>query len=151
MAANMIKYCANSIFLLLSSVALAAWAENLQDPTRPPPGIIDSSIAASVVSYPTVKGLHSVIISPTHCAAIIDGKTVELGGQHEHEVLVEISEQGVVMLTKNGQRKLLRLFPAVGMQISGETTSRKQPLACKFEPGNITHKPSGIGGKKEMK
>ena len=44
-----------------------------------------------------ISGLHSIIISKTRRAAIIDGQTVELGEEHGNAKLVEVNEGNVVL------------------------------------------------------
>lgn len=90
MAANLMKYCYSLLLMLLCYVPIASWSAGLQDPTRPPAGINNDNLLYGQVSTVKVKGLQSVIISPDHCAAIIDGKTVRLGATHGSEMLVEV-------------------------------------------------------------
>lgn len=152
MAANMkgalIKYC--GAFVLISVVPFAARGQVLSDPTRPPPGIGDTAATADISAYPQVRGLQSVIISPAHCAAIIDGKTVELGAQHGTERLIEVTERGVVMLGESG-RRALTLFPAVEMKIKEALPLDKQLVKCNLEQIRQAKNPATQAGQKERK
>lgn len=100
-----------SAFCLLSSTF--CYAEELQDPTRPP-AIIAAPVAASGEVETKPLGLQSVIISKDRRAAIIDGATVELGGKHGDARLVEVNEDNVVLKSAKG-RQVLTLFPDVRM------------------------------------
>jgi hypothetical protein len=94
--------------------------------------------------------LQSVIISPTHCAAIIDGKTVELGAQHGSEKLIEITARGVVMQGEGG-RRALTLFPAVGVKITEALPLHQQAAKCNLEQIRQAKKPVKQAGQKENK
>jgi hypothetical protein len=148
MMGGLIRCCAG--FILLSVVPLAAWAQALADPTRPPLGIGEAASVADVSAYPQVRGLQSVIISPTHCAAIIDGKTVALGAKHGNERLIEVTERGVVMQGESG-RRALTLFPAVGMKMKEALPQEQQAVKCKFEQNTSVKNPAGVAGQKEKK
>lgn len=110
MADGMMRLLLTFSFVLYSAAAIA---EELPDPTRPPavitaPGIAPAQWAA--VRQPS--GLQSTIISESRRAAIIDGKTVELGAMHGNARLVEVNEGSVVLRGAQTQR-LLTLFPGV--------------------------------------
>lgn len=103
------------LFIALFSVAVIA--EELPDPTRPPALLVGTGDDAglgqkSAVSRPS--GLQSIIISESRRAAIIDGKTVELGAKHGNDWLIEINE-GSVVLQGAQKRRVLTLFPEVKM------------------------------------
>lgn len=115
-----------SVFCLLSSALCCA--EELPDPTRPPAAILAVLAAApgttsgaapgaahgQVAPQSQPTGLQSTIISGSRRAAIIDGKTVELGGKHGNAQLVEVSE-GSVVLRSAQKVRVLTLFPDVNM------------------------------------
>jgi len=132
MAANLMKNLCSIAIVLLYIAPHAAWAQSLPDPTRPPPGIDGSVPISDLTVYPKVRGLQSVIISPAHCAAIIDGKTVELGAIHGKEKLIEVTEQGVVLQGEHGRRSLT-LFPAVGIKITEALPSDKRAIKCQID------------------
>lgn len=151
MAENLMKHYGQFTLILLSAISCEAWGQQtLSDPTRPPPGIYDATPAADRVNYPPVKGLQSVIISATHCAAIIDGKTVVLGVKHGNERLVEINERGVVLQGEHG-RRTLTMFAAVGMKIAESRLPGNQPIKCKLEQITHTSTPPKQAGQKEKK
>lgn len=150
MVANLMKYYRPFILSLLSVVSFAAWGQALPDPTRPPSGIYDSVPASDKAAYAPVKGLQSVIISLSHCAAIIDGKTIVLGAKHGSERLVEISERGVVLQGEHG-RRALTLFPGVAVKITEPLASQKPPGKCILEQMTHTKNPPIQDGQKEKK
>ena len=146
MAANMMKY----LFVLALLVSGEILAESLPDPTRPPPGIDGSSTAAAVSAYPKIRGLQSVIISPAHCAAIIDGKTVNMGAMHGKERLIEVTERGVVLQGEGG-RRTLTLFPAVGIKQTVTLQQDKGVTKCNLEQNRQVKNPAKQAGQKEKK
>lgn len=150
MMAKPISYCARFALLALLVAPFLAWAQVLTDPTRPPDGIDGSSTTSSQAAYPQVKGLQSLIISPGHCAAIIDGKTVLMGGKHGAEKLVEITERGVVLEGERGRRSLT-LFAAVEMKITGALAVEKQGVKCDVWQSKRAENPGKKTGTKEMK
>lgn len=151
MAANMIKkYCAYLLCLFLGLVAAAAQGQVLQDPTRPATGFGNSSPISSMAVQPHIRGLQSVIVSPTRCAAIIDGKTVSLGAMHGNERLVEVSAHGVVLRGGGGQRAL-SLFSKVDVKMTEAVPQDRQAVVCKFEQNKFTENPVSKSGQKEKK
>ncbi|HEY8888116.1 MAG TPA: hypothetical protein VIM35_06495, partial [Gallionella sp.] len=98
---------------------------------------------------------HSIIISETRRAAIIDGQTVELGGQHGNARLVEVNV-GSVVLQHGKSRQVLTLFPGVKithkemtdsgsakMESSNNEAQVEQPSsASKVESGKPELKPA---------
>lgn len=137
-----------SFALMLCAAPLAVWGQVLSDPTRPPTGISDAAPASGVTK--PARGLQSVIISPTHCAAIIDGKTVVLGAKHGHEKLIEVSERGVVLQGEHGRRRLT-LFPAVAMTVTEAVALDRQAVECKFEQIKHADNPARQAGQKGKK
>lgn len=140
MAADMIFKRGAVLFGLLWLSALPAWGQDLPDPTRPPAGIAEGTGGGSggVGSggmermAPTMKGLTSVIISPARCAAIIDGKTVNLGGTHDGARLVEITP-GAVVLESGKARRTLELFHGVGVKLTAAETPARPATVCKLD------------------
>lgn len=106
--------------LLVLTIALDASSVNaadFPDPTRPPASLMDAGDEAALGQKTTVApsaGLQSTIISSTRRAAIIDGKTVELGAKHGEAQLIEVNE-GNVVLQNGSVRQVLSLFPRVNM------------------------------------
>lgn len=137
--------------LFLCSVSFAVAAEPLQDPTRPLMGTGEGEVVstANANQRPNSKGLLSVIISPTRCAAVIDGKTFRLGDKYGDSTLVEITPRGVVLRGANGLRNM-GLFPGVGVTVvaQGATT---QAVSCKIENYKIDKKSTRLSGLKEKK
>ena len=114
---------------LLISVPSPLHAEDLPDPTRPPAGIFAPVVGAvREATENRSSGLHTIIISETRRAAIIDGKTVELGGAYGDAKLIEVSEGGVV-LQRAQSRQVLTLFP--GVKITRKETAENESA----EPG----------------
>ncbi|MGA8863481.1 MAG: hypothetical protein WBM09_08235 [Gallionella sp.] len=97
--------------LIYAAVILPVHAEDLPDPTRPPSSIAAAS-GTGIGSVAPSSRLRSIIISETRRAAIIDGKTVELGERIGETRLVEINA-GSVVLQRGNARQVLTLFPGV--------------------------------------
>jgi MSHA biogenesis protein MshK len=150
MAANM-KTIFGALLLLLCVLQAAGASEILQDPTRPPAeiGAGTGSSIASRSPPPTMKGLLSVIISPSRCAAIIDGKTIKLGGKYGNATLVEITPKGVLLRGANGIRNM-GLFPGVGVKVITQDAVQKS-VTCKLENQKIEQKVTRQSGSKEKK
>jgi MSHA biogenesis protein MshK len=114
-----------ALALALSSASATA---QMNDPTRPP--------ASFGTNAPDTGGggimLQSVLISPTHRAAIINGVLVPVGGKYGGAVLVEVSEKEAV-LRSGGTRQVLKLHPGVDMKQIG---SADIPAADKAQSGS---------------
>jgi len=105
-------------FLALSFAlySVAVSAEDLPDPTRPPAMIaVPGAVSGQWATGSRPAGLQSTIISKSRRAAIIDGKTVELGAKHGNARLIEVNE-GSVVLQGAQTRRVLTLFPDVKMK-----------------------------------
>ena len=126
------------VFCALSAVVVPLHAENLPEPTRPPSGLM-AGAGARQGRGATSSGLRSILISGNRRAAIIDGKTVELGGKLGNARLIEVSP-GSVVLQRGKKRQVLTLFPRVRishqeiadtgtskMESSGNETQVEQP------------------------
>jgi len=88
-----------------------ALAQVTNDPTRPPAGSADAGPEAAGDTGGGVM-LQSVLISPTHKAAIISGVMVKLGEKYGDAVLVRVAENEVV-LKSGGTQQVLKLYPGV--------------------------------------
>jgi len=114
------RFARTCVFCFFSLVVIPLHAEKLPDPTRPPSGIYTSASGvgakASQGGRTTARsrssGLRTIIISGTRRAAIIDGKTVELGEKHGKARLIEVNE-GSVVLQRAKSKQVLTLFPRV--------------------------------------
>ena len=101
--------------MLIAAVLLFPLAVSAQkitiDPTRPPVGF---GTGATDTEGDTGGGirLQSVMISPTHSAAIINGVTVRLGEKYGDAVLVRVAESEVV-LRSGGAQQVLKIHPGV--------------------------------------
>lgn len=117
-------------WLLLSATFVSAVAEELPDPTRPPIEIGASSGQSgrgeASGGDAAQRGLQSVIISPNRRAAIINGKTVELGEKYNDAQLTEVTENGVVLSGAQGKQRLLLMFPAVKIKKKKSPSSPQQ-------------------------
>lgn len=134
-------------FSLLILILSPLYAEDLPDPTRPPASIFvpASGTGAGGEREATVNhssGLHLVIISKTRRAAIIDGQTVELGGEHGGARLIEVNE-GDVVLQQAQSRQVLTLFP--GVKITRKETTEKESA----RPGKESAEPGKESAEKE--
>lgn len=93
------------VLAALSACTAAVAQARLPDPTRPPELTAEGQSAAS-----TKRGhrLQSVLISPERKIAVIDGRTVPLGGRVDDALVVAITETGVT-LRRGAQTELLPL------------------------------------------
>ena len=113
------RYFRSYVACLLVLAVYPLNAENLPDPTRPPASVMwgDAASADSAmqsrVAVPSA-GLQSTIISKSRRAAIIGGKTIELGEKYGETRLVEVNE-GSVVLRGTQTQQVLTLFPGVKM------------------------------------
>jgi hypothetical protein len=132
-----------SVALFIALHALVATAAEMPDPTRPPASLIsgvDTDSAAGQKPVESQSGLQTTIISPPRCAAIIDGKTVELGEMHGDMRLVEVSEGGVVL--QNAQkRRVLTLFPDLKISQRDVVGTKVLPKS-KVQPDKAGTKPA---------
>ena len=125
------------LVLLLPGVVLG---EGMSDPTRPPFALGESGGQGGSVVQPINpstqrKGLLSVIMSVERCAAIIDGKLINLGEMYGEDTLVEIKPQGVVLQGKQGRRSM-ELFPGVGVKVTSEQLPLQKAVRCKLANQN---------------
>ena len=100
------------VFCFLSAVFFPVHAEDLPDPTRPPASIFAPAAGTGVgrkAGANSSAGLHSIIISETRRAAIIDGQTVELGEQHGNARLVEVNVGSVVLQHGKSRQNVKRI------------------------------------------
>jgi MSHA biogenesis protein MshK len=120
--ANRLTRCCTLGCLLLAQTALAY---ELIDPTRPAVSLEVVEPASGVGNNDTLdqtKGLRLIIIKKNRRAAIIDGKTLELGGKFGVAKLVEVNEGSVVLQGPQG-RQVLSLFPQVKIKQQQGATS----------------------------
>lgn len=96
-----------ALALLAGSAAADALPRPLSDPTRPP-----SMSPETGEAQPQETRLQSILISPGRKLAVIDGKTVPLGGRVGDATLVAIGVAEVT-LRRGQQLETLHLFPAL--------------------------------------
>jgi len=94
-------------------VAVLLWAgavsaQTLSDPTRPP----RATTVESEKGQARAPVLQSVMITPTHRSAIIDGERVELGARFGDARVSKITETEVVLASK-GRTEVLKMYPNV--------------------------------------
>jgi hypothetical protein len=143
------QYVWKALMLLGFCHALQAAAADLGDPTRPMMGGNDGHLPM-FAAEPARRGLQSVIISRTRCAAILDGKTVELGARYGQEKLIEVNQNGVVLQGAGGMRRLT-LFPAVDLKVVDDNSSGRQMPRCRLEQKVTRESPDSLSGEKEKK
>lgn len=130
-------------FVLFAAVfSVAGIAEELHDPTRPPASLSATGTAPmQLATKSRSAGLQSTIISKSRRAAIIDGKTVELGEKHGNARLVEVNEGSVVLRGAQTQR-VLTLFPDVKITQRETTTKKKAAPESGVQPEEISTMPA---------
>lgn len=113
-----------ALFCVLLAQGAGVAALELPDPTRPAATLEagePSTDAEAQAEQNQTRGLRLIIIQKNRRAAIIDGKTVELGGKVGDARLVEVNE-GSVVLQGARSKQVMTLFPRV-------KTSRPQDAA----------------------
>lgn len=93
--------------------AAAAHAQVLSDPTRPPSSLMQAR-GALPMAAPQGPRLQSILISRApggRHIAVIDGQTVRPGDSFRG-ARVERMTQTEVVLSKDGRKQVLKLFPA---------------------------------------
>ena len=108
------------LFIALMAGTFSAWAQVGGDPTRPPVGFEEEGGTAPSAEAGGGPTLQSVVISPTHKAAIISGVMVRLGEKYGDAVLVKVAENEVVL--RNGsENQVLKLYPGLEKRAPGST------------------------------
>lgn len=99
--------------LLAAMVLLPARAQELPDPTKPPPeASLPQSAGVELPKGPVLPQLQSVLIGARgREIAVIDGQTVRKGEQFAGAVLIKVSKDSVV-LRRGGRDQVLTLYPA---------------------------------------
>ncbi|MDO8294734.1 MAG: hypothetical protein Q7T29_17990 [Gallionella sp.] len=134
------------LVLIVALFSVAAAAEELPDPTRPPVSLT-APVVAPVSGVPEIRParLQSILISKTRRAAIIDGESVELGGKYGDAKLIEVNEGSIVLRGAQG-RQVMTLFPDV--KITGKQGIKIKPQLPAGEVQSGKNKP---GARKEIK
>lgn len=110
------KALASAIFAAgLGMASAGASAQALQDPTRPPAALLGAGKGAATAAV-AIAGprLQSILIARTpggRHVAIIDGQTVR-PGENFKGARVEHMSATEVVLSKDGRKQILKLFPA---------------------------------------
>jgi MSHA biogenesis protein MshK len=116
-----------ALLIALSGGMSSAWAQLTNDPTQPPVGYATES-----PELPAASGgltLQSVLISPSHRAAIISGVMVKEGDKLGDAVLVKVAENEVV-LKSAGASQVLKLYPGVDKrELPGEKGGTRRDRA----------------------
>lgn len=97
--------------VLLPCVVMAEFPANLPDPTRP--NIKQARIKADTklaIKSKESLVLQSTLVGPGRRSAIINGKSLRIGGHVADAQVLEISPHQVVVL-RSGIRQILRLLP----------------------------------------
>lgn len=124
--------------MMLGACAAGAGAQELKDPTHPAIEIGMPSVAEGPGTGLASSGLQTIYISPGRRAAIINGKTVELGAKYGEDKLVEVSERGVVLQGNQG-RKALALFPGVQLKIKMSVPPQKNGVTKPKKQKKMLH------------
>jgi len=103
-------------FLGASPAGQAAHAQALADPMRPPQAAAVAAAGEAQAAVPGGSRLQSILLSPGRKIAVIDGRTVPLGGSVDGATLVAIRETEVV-LQKGAERETLKLNPGVQIRL----------------------------------
>lgn len=110
--------------VLLGVCPTLVCAQSLPDPTRPPAAHTQGPSAEETVREPV---LQSIIITPQHRSAVIDGRRVEFGARFGDARLMTITDTEAVLVSAQG-RQVLKLFPDVQMTSTTLThETRRKP------------------------
>ncbi|HLU76422.1 MAG TPA: hypothetical protein VKZ48_00805 [Burkholderiales bacterium] len=109
-------------FAALALGTMAAYAQALNDPMRPP----QFSVTASAPEAGPV--LQSVIISKERRYAIISGERIAVGGVYGEAKLVRIAENEVTLRDAAGET-VLKLVPEIKKQIVAPKTVSHDALS----------------------
>jgi MSHA biogenesis protein MshK len=107
-----------------------AWAQVMNDPTRPP-ATIDSG--PGEVDAGDGSRLQSVMIWPSGRAAIINGVMVKQGEKYGDAVLVRVEESEVV-LRRGAESQVLKLYPAVEKRPAGQAKGAQRKGKASASP-----------------
>ncbi|MCW5624235.1 MAG: hypothetical protein KIT73_05920 [Burkholderiales bacterium] len=111
MAHALMPSCLAFCAALAVAGAMAAPAEMLPDPTRPPAMLLAPTVPADGESDGGLV-LQSVLIAPHHRAAVIGGNLVQQGGRVRGYTLTQVTETEVTLAGAGG-RRTLKLFPGI--------------------------------------
>ncbi len=115
----------SALVLASLSASSSAWAQNLADPTQPPPesrllapGVADAPVASAGPQ------LQSILIGTRgREVAVIDGQTLRKGDKINGAVLVQIGKNQVVL--QHGRAKqVLTLFPDTAAEAGASAHKR---------------------------
>jgi MSHA biogenesis protein MshK len=95
----------------------------LIDPTRPPN--VRPAAERGEGGAAAAPRLHSILISPQRRMAVIDGRTVPLGGKVDEATLVQVSETQVT-LREGGKLKVLELYPGITVVVPDRSPANKK-------------------------
>jgi MSHA biogenesis protein MshK len=98
-------------------------AQTINDPTRPPGAVSSADTQPEQARAPV---LQSVLITPTHRAAIINGQRVELGGRYGEARVLKITETEVVLRSVTGT-EVLKMYPNVDKAPKGAESAPMRP------------------------
>jgi len=112
------------------ALPLAAQAQSLADPTRPPSQLIDPAKGGLVQGDVPSNPLQSIIRSGRTRKALINGELVKVGDAVGTAVVESIGDAEVVLKQKDGSKETLRLHPDVDIS-RGKT---KQGAAAAGKP-----------------
>ena len=121
-----------ALLIGVACVMSSAWAQIATDPMRPPSGYATEGTEEPVEAGGGLT-LQSVLISPTHRAAIISGVMVRLGEKYGDAVLVKVTENEVV-LRSGSENQVLKLYPGVEKRPPKADRSRAQGSASPAPP-----------------
>lgn len=142
----MVNGMMRTLFVLsISLSSFGAFAADLPDPTRPPAlisGVVaeSESLLEKRLGEHRVSGLQSTIISASRRAAIIDGRTIELGAKYGDARLIEINEGSIVLQTAQ-KRRVMTMFPDLKMS-QRETRANKAPPITGVQPAETSTLPT---------
>lgn len=115
--------------LACSAWPLAAVAQGLADPTRPPSHLIDPAKGGMVQGEVSSNPLQSIIRTGKTRKALVNGEWVKTGDKVGTAVVESIGDAEVVLKQEDGSKETLKLYPDV--EISKSKTKQRAAPASK--------------------
>ena len=119
-----------TVLLTFLCASMAAWAQPILDPTRPPPDWLPTKPGAEGIASPSAANggeappqLQSLLVSSSRRFAIIEGQLLTVGDAFRDSRVVEVRSTEVLLRSERGTQTL-KLFPDVQLH-PAKTVAKK--------------------------